>query len=630
MFPLVSITYFGSSCRLRVIAKLQCSSLRLVDAAAVAEVLVQHVLPPSFRGKHQVPWDRQKPPPQWLLQLWEWLRQQQDSSAALLTFTAWPIVPTQQGTLVAPCRTARSTLILGPKEHGEWTPELTFALTKLGCGIVDASALGSADGLAASTAHPPDASGVLCALQNCLARQKATSTSAWLDSAGILPAERDALLQLLARRQWFERSRQLQPEQVQFMRSLPIYASAAGYVELHTAQRYLPPPDLHAALRGCNQLFTNKALLKLCGRETESVLIDFLGVKQLTKAVFYKKSVLPTLHRLDATVSEAVAVEILREVPLLQQADRTVVDALRSSPIVTTAGGGTAQPQELYDPRNSELVAFLDPAASFPSGKFGPVLDQLTQLGMRTTAGRDTILLAASQIQDLATSEKAPLAAARSRALLAYLDAHAARLQAASSSRESAEQANGFQLEAVFSRVANLLTGEGQQPEANSRATEEANNREAQEFWETLRQVSWCPVSQDCPLPGLPWCGQGQNATTAPPTAVRPRKDLWLASSQRCILDGEVRSAVLLKAMGWDASLPPSVLAAQLGALGAAFTHVSDTAARQQLAEVAPQLYRALSKLPPAALESVRSKIGEDPCIWIGDGFAPVSKVALR
>lgn len=60
-------------------------------------------------------------------------------------------------------------------------------------------------------------------------------------------------------------------------------------------------------------------------------------------------------------------VGVLRRLQLLVSEDRAIVDHLRMIAFVTTASGKLQMPQELYDPRNAELVGLLD-TNYFPSG----------------------------------------------------------------------------------------------------------------------------------------------------------------------------------------------------------------------------------------------------------------------
>ncbi len=689
---------------------------------------MQCILPRNFKGQRRVEWNVSDnneviPFKEWIQKLWQWLetQQAQGTSKGVVTATAgavmamadWPIIPTTSGYLLAPEPLQTSILIAPPQSSS--TDILLAALHKLGCEIFDtalttgdAGSGGSSSSSSLATndfAHPADGPGILQALLNSYKRStSSTSMEQWF--AGVQTAEREELRSFLMQPRWFSSTastqqqkgrRVLTEELIRFLSAMPIFPRAASFViqqegkEEETAppsllftdvavrsgqqQRYfLIPHDLHAAFSSCEPVLRHPSLLKSCGRESDGVFLDKLGVQQLSKAAFYKDYVLPVLQNLPLAVAQPVSIQLLRELPVLHQADPTLISILRNAPLVTTADGTVVkEASKLYDPRNGDLMLLLDPGKNFPAGEFGPVLDQLKMLGMRTTAGRDTVLQAAKDISNLLTEdaslEGAENVASRGRALLAYVDMEASRLNQplhANSSNSgtassSGDDGLGFNLDSVFSKVASFLGGDGatgaNSPAgktaaaggAGGRGINEKNEREVEEFWEELKSIAWCPLQSTPPVPGLPWCSNSSigSSSIAAPKAMRPRTDTWLACSQYLIIDGEPRSTVLLTKMGWNTSLDCEVLARHVAALGSAFTPPicdddddpisssppasSSSTLRQQLAEIVPQLYRTLATLQPRDLTKVRNILGTTtPCIWIGDGFAAVNKVAMK
>ncbi len=76
---------------------------------------------------------------------------------------------------------------------------------------------------------------------------------------------------------------------------------------------------------------------------------------------------------------------------------------------VPNAKGTLHKPSQLYDPRATELLALLNPDPSFPAPSFcdedasgASVLPALQQLGLRSSAGLDTLLQAAKYVAALA------------------------------------------------------------------------------------------------------------------------------------------------------------------------------------------------------------------------------------
>jgi sacsin len=738
-----------------VIGRLQFFNLRLINTALASEHLLQSILPLRFKGQHRVEWitasrssssvEEELPSKEWIQKLWQWLATQQTqvrssknvgavaggtavSMVGVMALANWPIIPTISGFLLAPEPLQTSVLIQPlPSSSSSSDPSLLSALVKLGCEILDTVVTGSfSSGETQLFSHSADGAGVLRALLNSYNRIKSSrSMDQWF--ASILPAERDELRSfLLQQPRWFgatgnqKKEKFLHEELIRFLTEMPIYPRASSLTVLQQQekekeddvttssrivallftdlcsqqqQRYLIPHDLHAALVSCEAVLRHPSLLKSCGREADGVLLDRLGVKQLTKAEFYKKYVLPVLLQLPLRMAQPVSIQLLRELPLLQQADPTLIPLLRNAPLVTTVDGTVVTvASKLYDPRNGDLMLLLDPGKNFPAGEYGPVLDQLKMLGMRTTAGRDTVLQAAKDISSAQQQQQEQhfpsssnkrdeeAVSSRSRALLAYIDMEASRLNqplpANSSNTTTGDDGLvGFNLDSVFSKVASFLGGDGASPTAAAKTTaaargdivsnNEKNEREVNDFWEELKSIPWCPVECTPPVPGLPWRSSSTistssstaattttSATVAAPKEMRPRAETWLVCSQRLIIDGEPRSQVLLSKMGWNTPLDCEVLAKHLAAMGSAFTPPiggdgdNDTTAennknttpsfsasslRQKLAEIVPQLYRTLATLPARDLTKVRSILGSTtPCIWIGDGFAPVAKVAMK
>ncbi|KAL4545625.1 hypothetical protein Ndes2526B_g00282 [Nannochloris sp. 'desiccata'] len=705
--------------KLIVIGRLRFFNLRLIDAALASEQLLHRILPSHFKGQRRVEWlvsnnvEELIPSKEWIQKLWQWLETQQNqargkgnggaAAAAVIPLADWPIIPTTSGFLLAPEPLQTSILITQPCSSSDIS--LLSALNKLGCEIFDNSIAGSSSSDHQLFAHPADGPGVLRALLNSYKRYKASgSIDQWLES--VLPVEREELRTFLLQPRWFGASKQkgsglLEEVLLRFLAEMPIYPRAAS---LCTEQQEKKEEQNVPASSPSSPLFyqsvlRHPSLLKSCEREADGVLLDRLGVKQLTKAAFYKQYVLPVLSQVPLPVAQSVSIQLLRELPVLHQADPTLIPLLRNTPLVTTVDGtAVTAASRLYDPRNGDLMLLLDPGKNFPAGEYGPVLDQLKMLGMRTSAGRDTVLQAAKDISaQQHSSLELEAAASRGRALLAYIDMEASRLNKPSPANSSSTSSSangddevGFTLDSVFSKVASFLGSDGasttstaakETPSAAGGTGTNSNNKknesEVEEFWEKLKSLAWCPVQCTPPVPGLPWCTNTSSTTSsssslggtrvsapdsaavAAPKEMRPRAETWLVCSQRLIIDGEPRSQVLLSKMGWNTPLDCEVLARHLAALGRAFTPpigggedakteennnstpdsdsmststpTISSSLRQQLAEIVPQLYRTLATLPPRDLTKVRTILGNTtPCIWIGDGFAPVGKVAMK
>ena len=122
------------------------------------------------------------------------------------------------------------------------------------------------------------------------------------------------------------------------------------------------------------------------------------------------------------------------------------------------------------------------------------------------------------------------------------------------------------------------------------------------------------------------------------------------------------RSLALLEGLGWSKPLPGFTIAAQLLALGrlhpavpesavaanntrernspgaeldsasgdAEGPHSASTAVSQMLAQLIPQLYRALNALSADDLKSAAGVVSGAAVVWVGNGFAQTDRVALR
>ncbi len=128
------------------------------------------------------------------------------------------------------------------------------------------------------------------------------------------------------------------------------------------------------------------------------------------------------------------------------------------------------------------------------------------------------------------------------------------------------------------------------------------------------------------------------------------------------LCNASFRSSALLEGLGWSQPLAGTIIAAQLLALGrmhvagsasaeavengtgnAAHANTrsisselgaeaagATTAISQMLAQLIPQLYRALDRLPAAHFATAAAVVSGAPIVWVGNGFAQTDRVALR
>ncbi|CAI7934683.1 unnamed protein product [Closterium sp. NIES-54] len=257
--------------------------------------------------------------------------------------------------------------------------------------------------------------------------------------------------------------------------------------------------------------------------------------------------------------------------------------------IDTDVGNETlCRPVDLYDSRNPELCHLLQGMAGnwFPAAPFSSssALEMLLSVGLRSAVTTETILSCARAVESIAATDAA-VARERGRVLLSYLDVNAARwvpvAQGGSAGAGGVGGRRGMGAggggggagAGMFARVSSLFQSSEAAEEAQRAAAEMAS------FWSELTSISWCPVLVRSPAPPfLPWPGGGEaNASSeeevpggtggkgrdreradesrpspvAPPRIVRPQIDTWLASASLRILDGECRSTLMWRQLGW-------------------------------------------------------------------------------
>ncbi|KAL6760935.1 hypothetical protein V8C86DRAFT_987674 [Haematococcus lacustris] len=163
--------------------------------------------------------------------------------------------------------------------------------------------------------------------------------------------------------------------------------------------------------------------------EAARVMTSHLGVKALSLSKALQMHVLPSLPLMPAAQRDALLLPVVRSLSSLSANDPELLPLLRGTAFLPTRrpqppsprGGapgkqvdgrqeqparGLHKPGSLYDPRVVELRVMLDPETAFPAEPWAgdeQALQLLVQhLGLRASAGRDTLLDAARFIERLA------------------------------------------------------------------------------------------------------------------------------------------------------------------------------------------------------------------------------------
>ncbi|GAX84471.1 hypothetical protein CEUSTIGMA_g11891.t1 [Chlamydomonas eustigma] len=307
------------------------------------------------------------------------------------------------------------------------------------------------------------------------------------------------------------------------------------------------------------------------GSELEAKLIvKYLGVKELTACEMYTQHLLSLdLNSVPTSVRDEALIGMLQQLPVLSQIDQGFALKVKSISFLPNNKGVLLKPCQLYDPRNPDLVALLDPEACFPADVFCEelILQALQQLGLRTQPGTDTVIEAARYIEklgieaddavkigDMKGEDDQNMAVARGKALLAYLEVEAGRLMAQAAElmtnarqgqhgthisqgqqQSGAAVAGGAKVNrgpasvmgrlgfGLLSRMTDAIGAAGEglgkalaavsgSDEANVYMTNHQNKQRGEEvevvlqsFWSELSRLRWCPSLSQPPLLGLPW-----------------------------------------------------------------------------------------------------------------------------
>jgi sacsin len=580
-------------------------NLRPVTTAALAEALIQHILPVSWRDAREVAWtpgvsghptlDRYK-----LL----WRRLQLCES--LEPFAAWPILATSDSVALPAVRGAPVLM------HGSATlaAPAQQALLRAGVRVLHAGVEPQHAQLG-SYVYASTPLGVLDALHSAAAKRAgdASGTAPVLSKPlEAAPAEeRRALAALLLQPKVLSST---QPEvqrdlRLRTLRALPIFethGAEPSFTALHESTLFLPPPKVDAALLSASYVAAATA-------DAATALLS-LGVARRSRAHFFRDDLLRRWSLLPAAQRSSAALTLLRDLPSLCAEERGFADSVASCAFVPTASGEDKAPASLYDKRVPELATLLDPTTCFPAPPFdAPELAApLAALGMSRTVTPDALLDAARCVEAMAARGEAAAAQERGAALFRYLELDQGRLLDPDAGKP-------------FAGLVGFISADARAARASALATRDA-------FLAQLRDIAWCPVLSTPPEEGLPWPDAAP--AVASPAAARPRADAWLVSAAASLLACECRSGKLAELMCWAA--PPSVaqLAAQLVALGKQHATVSSTALAQALSAAVPRLYTHLgdARRAPgfaAAVETMRA----ERVLWVGAGFAPPADVAF-
>ena len=614
------------------------------------------------------------PPLEWLLELWALLGRQQ-SQVDLTGLAGWPLLPTRRGEAYAlPSGGARETRML---EMSGLSDPLAEALERAGVLCVHPAANLSRRELRAY-APLPTACAVLRALQ-AATRARPGAAPAFVE---LSLAERRAVRGFLAERRPAEESELTNADLVPFLRSLPIFelhraappdgeaapAPAGECVPLQRGVHCVAPPGVPESLLAGGRFVRS-------GSESERRLLRFLGVEQPARSAFFRSHVFGRLAELPAEARDGAMVSVLRELHALGSEDAGFVDSLRELRFVPTAGGSLHRASELFHPKVHAAAELLGVEGAYPAGVFSApdLLSALERLGLRGEVTRGAVVQSARSVQELSASD-GEAALRRARALLRYVDTHAAALPedgafAARSDEAPAESVavsdpfigHRVSISGLIARpdlngkVGLVVDAYGESrytvyvdsvdtpetialrpvnlrvlnPKADAPASDPAS-ASRRPAYEELRQVQWLPVLAAAPIEGLPW--RPHSPCVASPDNTRPASDVWLVSFCAHLLDGEVSSSFVLELFGWDKPPRPALLCAQLAEVGSTYSAEVGPDEAVLLEHCIGPIYEQLQQIVGAPeFSGVKAALSRRATIWTGPerGLLPPSQVSF-
>jgi sacsin len=471
--------------RLGGLAARGATTLRLLDNANVASILLPRVLPPEWKGQLEIEWrppvkagglgaglveqsavvsgnpeggPGNHPSTEWLAGLWKWLAAK--NMQGLEGFSEWPLLPTSNGMLcslleIDPVPAAESVVSSNrsSKPHsivirGEVLSEgVSSLLLTAGCQLLR-SDLVDAHPVPNKFVHSSTATGVLGALAEA-ARRKGLPLKELIKEA--THTQRQEMRAFLCQSKWFtvvnsisappasnQASQQrthsnsgegipLSPSHLRILASLPIFEAYTG-VEAITASVNRLFVDLTSKQRffpppGVPESLLSENFLRSENENERTLLSKHLGVGSLGRAAFYLDHVFGRSETLATEVGRRAMLTVLSDLPSLSVENPGFMTKLTRLAFVPTGAGTLAAPVDLYDPGVNELHTLLDRGAFFPIEEFQrpQVLEVLRGLGLRRSMGRRGLLDSARSVEMKSGSDMGE-AVKRGRALLRHLD----------------------------------------------------------------------------------------------------------------------------------------------------------------------------------------------------------------
>lgn len=605
-------------------------------------------------------------------QFWQYCRSRQEVVRAIAEGPC--VVPTRTGSLFP---VSRLSFVLSP---GSIPVRVQDILEGVGVRILDTALVADATSMPTlfwDYIHPATRGGILQALNGALdgssIAERFSSVSAedrcelmaFLASCEVISSLSGLSLKYGYLK--YDSNFSLADIDIDILRSLPIYSSFHTDESdvKDTRKAFFALSTSHQTI-GSKERLSEKLFPSYFVRHrdaSELALLRALKVPVLSRSKYFREHLVanvPLSYPFDPELVTKDCLEMLVELPVLLDEDRSFLQFLKSTPFVPTnvPCRGSAEeastpveptlccPGDLYDPRDAELVSLL-PDHAFPAADFHreDVLVYLTMLGLRGTLDWSGIVSCASAIADISSRESSDIENKRRRgeSLLKFLDRNATTLLVppAMEPPQRRSSSSGFSLKTMFF---------GSKSASDDAKETLPKFEDPSTYFSILNDLSWIPVMTIKSDFGMPWrqdTGSGVPGLAAPASS-RPYRDAWMCSASLSLCQCSIHSAHLLKALGWSRPLHHMVIAKQLRQLSLSYTELSernhenggkeviendDVEAFQDLREritaLIPNLYQILNHVASSTLsQELIEFLGDVSWIWVGDSFVPVSRVA--
>ncbi|KAF9624036.1 hypothetical protein IFM89_007734 [Coptis chinensis] len=593
----------------------------------ILEELFPRILPAGWRNCKQVSWTpgcQDHPSLEWIGLLWSYLRSSCDD---LLVFSKWPILPVDSSSLLLLVR--NSNVI----RYDGWSENMLSLLQKLGCLLLR---------FELPIDHPqlkdfvqdPTVTGILSALHAVSGESLCIEELFVNASEGELHELRSFILQS----KWFSEGH-MDHRHIDMIKQLPIFESYGSrkLVSLSRPTKWIIPEDV-------NKDLLDGAFVRTESEKEKSILRNYLGIREPTKAEFFKDYI---LHRMPEFISQPETLSaILRDVGLLIREDNSIKSLLSESPFVLAINRTWQHPSRLYDPRVPGLQKLLHKEAFFPSREFleTETLDTLVTLGLKRNLGLTGLLDSAKSVSLLHDSGDSE-ALNYGRRLLSCLDAIGCDLSKAAESAcnhtnfsnpQSDHTDNGLgdkDAEFAQSTIRCEESCRLWDPEIFHCLGDDAKRGLDEFFWSEMKTITWCPVYTEPPLQGLPWVIPKKQL--ASPLILRPKSQMWIVSSMMHILDGECCSTYLQSKLGWMDCPNLGVLSTQLIELSKSYSQLKvhsilESIVNDALQREIPELYcRLQGFIGTDSFLSLKVALDCVSWVWIGDNFVSPKSLAF-